>query len=102
MDLNALQSLSVDKIAEKLDDLTIAQIEELRAIEAADSARKTLLEKIDGKLADAAEQQIAPAAVPAPTSAEPDFLAADYSGPLTIAQSEARHAKARAAIEAAG
>jgi hypothetical protein len=102
MDLPALQALSVDKISEKLDDLTVEQLTELRALEAADASRKTLLEKIDAKLADAAEQQVAPAAAPAAAAVEPDYLADDYTGPLTVDQAQARLAKARAAADAAG
>ncbi len=102
MDLLALQALSVDKIAEKLDDLTVEQLTELRALEAADAARKTLLEKIDAKLAAAAEQQVTPAAAAGPAAAEAAYLADDYAGPLTIDQAQARLAKARAAAESAG
>lgn len=103
MDLLALQALSIPKIAEQLDELTVEQLRELRALEAAaESPRTTLLEKIDAKLEEAAEQQAAPAAVPADAAAEPDYLADDYTGPLTIPMAEARHAKARAAAEAAG
>lgn len=102
MDLKALAELKIADIVEKLDELTVEQLTELRAIEAGDSNRVTLIERIDAKLADATEQATAPAAAPAPAAAEPAWLADDYTGPLTIDQAQARLAKRRAAAEAAG
>lgn len=102
MDLKALANLKIADIVEKLDTLTVEQLTELRAIEVADSNRVTLIERIDDKLAEAAEQATAPAAAAAPAAAEPAWLADDYAGPLTIDQAQARLAKARAAAEAAG
>lgn len=102
MDLKALAELKIADIVEKLDELTVEQLTELRAIEAADSNRVTLIERIDAKLADATAQATAPAAAPAPAPAEPAWLAEDYTGPLTIDQAQARLAKRRASAEAAG
>lgn len=116
MDLKALAELKVDDVVEQLDELTVEQLNELRAIEAADSNRVTLIERIDAKLAEASKQETAPAAKSAPKAskvskvadkptdapAEPAWLADDYTGPLTIDQAQARLAKRRAAAEAAG
>lgn len=102
MDLKALAELKIADIVEKLDELTVEQLTELREIEVANGKRVTLIERIDAKLDDATEQATAPAAEPAPAAAEPAWLADDYTGPLTIDQAQARLAKRRAAAEAAG
>ena len=99
MDLKALAALKIADIVEKLDELTVEQLAELRAIEAADSNRVTLIERIEAKITAAAEALGAPS--PAPPAAEPAYLADDYTGPLDIDQAQARHAKARAKAEAA-
>jgi uncharacterized protein (DUF433 family) len=102
MDIKALAGLKIADIVEKLDDLTVEQLTELRAIETADSNRVTLIERIDAKLADATKQAVAPAPAKAQAGLEPAWLADDYTGPLTIDQAQARLAKRRAAQEADG
>lgn len=102
MDLKALADLKVADVVEKLDALSVEQLQELRAIEVADSNRVTLVERIDAKLADAAEQAAAPAAEPTPPAAPPAYLADDYTGPLTIDQAQARLAAKAKREEAAG
>jgi hypothetical protein len=101
MDLKALTELKIADIVEQLDELTVEQLAELRAIEAADSNRVTLIERIEAKIAAAAEALAAPSPAPAVAVAEADYLTDDYTGPLTIDQAQARHAKARAKAEAA-
>jgi hypothetical protein len=101
MDLKALAALKVADIVEKLDELTVEQLAELRAIEGEGSNRSTLIDRIEAKIHDAALALVAPPAEPAPAVAEAAYLADDYTGPLTIDQAQARHAKARALAEAA-
>lgn len=102
MDLKALAELKVDDIVEKLDALTVEQLAELRAIEADDANRTTLIKRIDAKLAEAADALVAPPAQPEPVAPEPAYLADDYTGPLTSEQALARLAKAAAAKAAEG
>lgn len=97
MDLKALADLKVSDVVEKLDDLSVEQLTELRAIEVADSNRVTLIERIDAKLADAGAAAVAPPAVSEPPAAPPAYLADDYTGPLTIEQAQARLAAKAAA-----
>lgn len=94
MNLTELRTKAIAKITEELDELSPAQLNELRELEqAAEAPRSTLVKLIDDKLAElaAGNAQSEPAAS-APNDAAPDWQAPDYCGPLDGGQAEWRNA----------
>lgn len=103
MDLKQLREQTVAKITEDLDELSIEQLNELRALESLeDPPRSSLIKAIDGKLAEikaanpnTEESGAAPApvsAAEAPVASAPAWQAVDYVGPLTGEQALWRQA----------